>query len=57
MADHNPLACIDWMHGEGMDAPDIAICDHDGCPWESDATTVTAQTEAFLAHHNHRHQD
>ena len=52
MADTNPLIYIGWEP-----YPTVAICEHPGCPWESNATTVTAQTEAFLAHHTNRHQE
>lgn len=50
----NPLTCIGWdFHFHR----DVAICEHPGCPWESNATTVTAQTSAYINHHNHRHQE
>lgn len=58
MADHNPLQCIGWDRNcpRRADTLPPALCEHDGCTWESDATTIDAQTSAYINHHNHRHQ-
>jgi len=61
MSDHNPLACISWINDrkycDPANKPDTAICEHDGCTWESTAATDQAQIEAFIAHHTNRHQE
>lgn len=53
----NPLTCIGWRtcHPKCLMAYNVATCEHPGCPWESDAPTVTVQIEAFITHHQFRH--